>query len=66
MKNKPDKIWLFRAYRSVEDYGEGKHFEQAFFEDFAALKRHSAMHASYYKNQHPGYNSTYATYESPI
>lgn len=57
-----NKIWLFRAFKSEEDYQKGESYANEVFDDYQKLKNFSAVFSKAAKPKYPGYLSTYDIY----
>lgn len=57
-----DKIWLYRAFKSEEDYKKGESYFHEVFDDHSRMKEFSAEFGKTAKQQYPDYVSTYEVY----
>jgi hypothetical protein len=51
--------WIFKAYKSEDDYGAGLHYFEKAFTDHEKLKEFSGKHSKREKVKYPEYCSDY-------
>lgn len=57
-----NKIWLYRAFKSEEDYKKGESYFHEVFDDHTRMKEFSAEFGKTAKQQYPDYVSSYEIY----